>query len=250
MASTDPIYKINNKEVPASTLKTAAEQNGVTLEEYLTKRGAVLVPGKTTDSTITNPNVESGNTELDAENGSAGSEPTRYIEFNKMSLSGDKLPTTYIFEDDYNSQATDSKTFDEYALSLNRKIQESLPEIVITATPSEQATKAKDLIKKQEAAKAAHTPSSSKEGILINYFNLEENPGWFNDTLTPTVQNRPLLEATSGLDSMVGETVYSTPSEDYYATFDKDQIEEMVESGELKYENDYEIDLKKSLGVL
>ena len=73
MASTDPIYKINNKEVPASTIKLAAEQNGITFEEYVTRRGAVLVPGKTTDSTITDPNVESGNTELDVENGSSGS---------------------------------------------------------------------------------------------------------------------------------------------------------------------------------
>jgi len=71
MASTDPIYKINNKEVPASTIKLAAEQNGITFEEYVTRRGAVLVPGKKTDSTITNPNVESGNTDLGAENGSS-----------------------------------------------------------------------------------------------------------------------------------------------------------------------------------
>jgi len=71
MASTDPIYKINNKEVPASTIKLAAEQNGITFEEYVTRRGAVLVPGKKTDSTITNPNVESGNTGLDGENGSS-----------------------------------------------------------------------------------------------------------------------------------------------------------------------------------
>ena len=70
MASTDPIYKINNREVPASTLKIAAEQNGVTFEAYLARRGAVLVPGKETDSTITNPNVESENTGLDGENGS------------------------------------------------------------------------------------------------------------------------------------------------------------------------------------
>ncbi len=70
MASTDPIYKINNKEVSASAIKLAAAQNGITFEEYVTRRGAVLVPGKKTDSTITNPNVESENTGLDGENGS------------------------------------------------------------------------------------------------------------------------------------------------------------------------------------
>ena len=62
MANPDPIYKINNKEIPASTIKLAAEQNGMTFEEYVTRRGAVLVPGKKTDSTTADPNVESENT--------------------------------------------------------------------------------------------------------------------------------------------------------------------------------------------
>ena len=73
MALTDPIYKINNREVSASTIKSAAAQQGITSDEYISRFGGVLVPGKTTDSTITDPNVESGNTELDGENGSSGS---------------------------------------------------------------------------------------------------------------------------------------------------------------------------------
>ena len=76
MALTDPIYKINNREVSASTIKSAAAQQGITSDEYISRFGGVLVPGKTTDSTITDPNVESGNTELDGENGSLELENT------------------------------------------------------------------------------------------------------------------------------------------------------------------------------
>ena len=35
MALTDPIYKINNREVSASTIKSAAAQQGITSDEYI-----------------------------------------------------------------------------------------------------------------------------------------------------------------------------------------------------------------------
>ena len=74
MAVTDPIYKINGIEARKSKIAEVAKGHNMTADEYITNFKGVLVPGKTTDSTVNaNPNVESGNTELDGENGSSGS---------------------------------------------------------------------------------------------------------------------------------------------------------------------------------
>jgi hypothetical protein len=97
MALTDPIYKINNREVSASTIKSAAAQQGITFEEYISRFGAVLVPGKTTDSTITDPNVESGNTELDGVNGSSESQDPLsrfYVTAEDLRAAGDEEDAT------------------------------------------------------------------------------------------------------------------------------------------------------------
>ena len=78
MAVTDPIYKINGIEASKSKIAEVAKGHNMTADEYITNFKGVLVPGKTTDSTVNaNPNVESGNTELDAENGSLGSEDAK-----------------------------------------------------------------------------------------------------------------------------------------------------------------------------
>ena len=78
MAVTDPIYKINGIEASKSKIAEVAKGHNMTADEYITNFKGVLVPGKTTDSTVNaNPSVESGNTELDAENGSLGSEDAK-----------------------------------------------------------------------------------------------------------------------------------------------------------------------------
>ena len=70
MAVTDPIYKINGIEASKSKIAEVAKGHNLTADEYITNFKGVLVPGKTTDSTNTNPNVESGSTDLDVEKGS------------------------------------------------------------------------------------------------------------------------------------------------------------------------------------
>ena len=75
MAVTDPIYKINGIEASKSKIAEVAKGHNLTADEYITNFKGVLVPGKTTDSTNTNPNVESGSTDLDVENGSLDSQP-------------------------------------------------------------------------------------------------------------------------------------------------------------------------------
>ena len=77
MAVTDPIYKINGIEASKSKIAEVAKGHNMTADEYITNFKGVLVPGKTTDSTVNaNPSVESGNTELDGENGSLELENT------------------------------------------------------------------------------------------------------------------------------------------------------------------------------
>ena len=93
----NPIYKINNREVSASTIKSAAAQQGMTADEYITKFKGVLVPGKTTDSTTTNPNVGSGNTGLNGVDGSSGlQDPLSqfYVTAEDLRAAGDEEDAT------------------------------------------------------------------------------------------------------------------------------------------------------------
>jgi hypothetical protein len=99
MALTDPIYKINNREVSASTIKAAAAQQGITSEEYISRFGAVLVPGKTTGSTTTNPNVGSGNTGLNGVDGfSESQDPLSqfYVTAEDLRAAGDEEDATRV----------------------------------------------------------------------------------------------------------------------------------------------------------
>jgi len=84
MAVTDPIYKINGIEASKAKIAEIAKGHNMSADEYITKFKGVLVPGKTTDSTTTNPNVESVNTELYGENGSLDFlGPIQGIKFDK-----------------------------------------------------------------------------------------------------------------------------------------------------------------------
>ena len=61
-------YKVGEESFTKSRMIKLAARAGVTFEQFVTNTGAAIVPGKITDSTITDPTVESGNTELDGEN--------------------------------------------------------------------------------------------------------------------------------------------------------------------------------------
>ena len=77
-------YKVGEETFTKPRMIKLAARAGVTFEEFVTNTGAVIGPGKTTDSTITNQTVESGNTELDGGNGSLDFlGPIQGIKFDK-----------------------------------------------------------------------------------------------------------------------------------------------------------------------
>ena len=97
MAVTDPIYKINGIEVSKAKIAGIAKGHNMTADEYITKFKGVLVPGKTTDSTTTNPNVGSGNTGLNGVDGSSGlQDPLSqfYVTAEDLRAAGDEEDAT------------------------------------------------------------------------------------------------------------------------------------------------------------
>lgn len=152
MATPDPIYKINNQEVSASQIRNAANQQGITFDEYVSEYNAVLVPGKTADSTTTDPNVESENTGSNSGDGFLGSvklsdayvtiddlrgneEKTRGRLARKMALVGLSAKESNTFEDldaITLSKGPDTTADDVGTWNIGTRIADSIGETIFT----------------------------------------------------------------------------------------------------------------------